>query len=168
MEIKEIKENYYFETLNGNHDLSDFDCGDDDMNDFLKNDALTQQESELNVTKLVIYDNNIIGFASLLTDTILIRNIRDENISLNIKRQLNITTKNRSIASVKIGRMAIDKKYHRKNLGTHIIRNIISNLKNISEKEVGFRFIVVDGYARALNRHNCFNHEKLHLKNHYI
>lgn len=30
MKIKDIKENYYFETLNENHDLSYFDCGDDD------------------------------------------------------------------------------------------------------------------------------------------
>ena len=33
-------DNYYFETLNENHDVSEFDCGDEDLNDFLKNDAL--------------------------------------------------------------------------------------------------------------------------------
>ena len=40
MDIKEIIDNYYFETLNENHDVSEFDCGDEDLNDFLKNDAL--------------------------------------------------------------------------------------------------------------------------------
>jgi hypothetical protein len=63
MEIKEIKENYYFETLTGEHDLSDFDCGDDDLNEFLKNDALTQQNARLNVTKLVMFDGNRICIA---------------------------------------------------------------------------------------------------------
>lgn len=47
--------------------------------------------------------------------------------------------------------MAIDKKFSGKNLGTHIIRNIISNLKEISEKEIGFHFIIVEGYAKAVN-----------------
>lgn len=43
MTIKEIKDNYYFENLSDKHDLSEFDCGDNDLNDFLKNDALAQQ-----------------------------------------------------------------------------------------------------------------------------
>ena len=42
MEIKYIKENYYFETLSEKHDLDNLDCGDNDLNDFLKNDALIQ------------------------------------------------------------------------------------------------------------------------------
>ena len=44
MKIEDIKENYYFETLNESHYLNDFDCGDEDLNDFLKNDALIQQD----------------------------------------------------------------------------------------------------------------------------
>ena len=41
-----FKENYYFETLNESHYLNDFDCGDEDLNDFLKNDALKQQNAK--------------------------------------------------------------------------------------------------------------------------
>ena len=29
MKIEDIKENYYFETLTEEYDLSDFDCGDE-------------------------------------------------------------------------------------------------------------------------------------------
>ncbi|MEE1335166.1 hypothetical protein [Methanobrevibacter sp.] len=43
MEIKEIKDNYYFETLSPEHALSDFDCGDDELNEFLK-DALIHKK----------------------------------------------------------------------------------------------------------------------------
>ena len=73
MKIEDIKENYYFETLTEKHDLSYFDCGDEDLNDFLKKDALTQQKEKLNVTKLIMYNGKIIGFASLLTDTLKLR-----------------------------------------------------------------------------------------------
>lgn len=163
MTIKEIKDNYYFENLNEKHDLSDFDCGDKDLNDFLKNDALAQQNARLNVTKLIMCDGNIIGFTSLLTDGIMIKKIRNEKVKLEIKEKLNINSNKKSISAVKIGRLAIDKKYARKGLGSHILNNILKNLKDISEKEVGFRFIIVEGYAKAFNFYvtkNGFEHLK--------
>lgn len=163
MTIKEIKDNYYFENLSDKHDLSEFDCGDKDLNDFLKNDALAQQNARLNVTKLIMCDGNIIGFTSLLTDGIMIKKIRNEKVKLEIKEKLNINSNKKSISAVKIGRLAIDKKYARKGLGSHILNNILKNLKDISEKEVGFRFIIVEGYAKAFNFYvtkNGFEHLK--------
>ena len=49
MDIEYIKNNYIFETLTDAHDLSDFECESDDLNDFLKNDALKQQNEKLNL-----------------------------------------------------------------------------------------------------------------------
>ena len=163
MKIEDIKENYYFETLNGSHDLSYFDCGDEDLNDFLKKDALIQQEKKLNLTKLVICDDVIIGFVSLLTDTLLIKNIREERIKLDLRNALNINSNNKPLPAVKIGRFALDKRYSGQGLGTHILRNVLATIKKISETNVGFRFIVVEGYAKAFNFyavHNGFENLK--------
>ena len=66
MEISYIKENYRFEILSDKHDLSKFNCGVVDLNNFLKYDALNQQDMNLNLTHLVICDDEIIGFVSLL------------------------------------------------------------------------------------------------------
>lgn len=168
MKIEEIKEKYHFENLTEDHDLSEFDCGDDDLNDFLKNDALKQQKSRLNVTKLILYDRKIIGYVSLLTDTLVLKNIQDEKIQLNIKNQLEIKSKNKNISAVKIGRLTLDEKYSGKGLGSHILRNILTNLKIISEKEIGFRFIIVEGYAKAFNFYvvkNGFEYLKKDYKN---
>ena len=151
MKIEEIKDKYHFETLTEKHDLSNFDCGDIELNNFLKNDALTQQKAKLNVTKLVMCENEVIGFTSILTDKILIKKIRDNTVKTEIIEKLNIKSKNQTIAAVKIGRLAIDRKYVGKGLGTHILRNIILGLNKISETEIGFRFIIVEGYAKALN-----------------
>ena len=151
MKIKEIKDNYHFENLTEEHDLSEFDCGDEDLNDFLKTDALKQQESRLNVTKLIMCEDEIIGYVSLLTDTLVLKNINDENLKEKIKGELNIKSKNREISAVKIGRLALDKKYIGEGLGTHILMNVLGNLKRISEKDIGFRFIIVEGYAKAFN-----------------
>ena len=168
MKIEEIKEKYHFENLTEDHDLSEFDCGDDDLNDFLKNDALKQQKSRLNVTKLILYEGKIIGYVSLLTDTLVLKNIQDEKIQLNIKNQLKIKSKNKNISAVKIGRLTLDEKYSGKGLGSHILRNILTNLKIISEKEIGFRFIIVEGYAKAFNFYvvkNGFEYLKKDYKN---
>lgn len=151
MNIQEIIDNYYFETLNEKHDLSDFDCGDDDLNDFLKNDALSQQNDKLNITKLVMYDGRILGFSTLLTDTIFLKNIKNEKLQFKIKEKLKINKKYKEISAVKIGRLAIRKEYIGKCLGSHILRNIMKNLKDISENKIGFRFIIIEGYAKAFN-----------------
>lgn len=168
MKIEEIKEKYHFENLTEDHDLSEFDCGDDDLNDFLKNDDLKQQKSRLNVTKLILYEGKIIGYVSLLTDTLVLKNIQDEKIQLNIKNQLEIKSKNKNISAVKIGRLALDEKYSGEGLWSHILRNILTNLKIISEKEIGFRFIIVEGYAKAFNFYvvkNGFEYLKKDYKN---
>ena len=57
------------------------------MNDFLKNDALNQQKMKLNLTKLIICDNKLIGFVSLLTDSIIIKDVRDDELKIDIKNK---------------------------------------------------------------------------------
>ena len=130
MNIEYIKNNYRFETLTKEHDLSDFECESEDLNDFLKNDALKQQEEKLNLTKLIICDEEIIGFVSMLTDSMKINILRDKTEKEKIKDKLNISENNR-LPSIKIGRFAIDKKYAGKGLGTQILRNIIVNIIKI-------------------------------------
>ncbi|MDO5479476.1 MAG: hypothetical protein Q4G23_09990 [Clostridia bacterium] len=43
---KDIIENYHYEKLSKKHDLSHFSCGVKDLDDFLKEDALAQQEKK--------------------------------------------------------------------------------------------------------------------------
>jgi GNAT superfamily N-acetyltransferase len=149
MDIEYIKENYRFETLTDEHDLSYFKCDSNDLNDFLKNDALTQQKSKLNVTKVVMCDDVIVGYVSLLTDTIPLKDIRDEDTKQDIKDQLNITSKKRKLPAIKIGRLAVDEEYAHKGLGSEILMSILFNVKNIAENNVGLRFVTVEGYAKA-------------------
>lgn len=142
-----------------NHELNEFDCGDEELNDFLKNDALKLQNSKLSLTKLVMYEGKIIGYTSLLTDALILKNIRDQKIKLDIKNELNITKKDKLLPAVKIGRLAIDKKYTNYGLGSEVLLNIINNIKKISKNEIGLRFVVVEGYAKAYTfytKHNNF------------
>ena len=148
MNIEDILNEYKFETLNSKHLLSDFCCDSNDLNDFLKNDALNQQHDKMNLTKLVVYNGDIIGYFSLLTDTLRLKYIRNDLTKKQLHSHL---PKSKLLPTVKIGRFAIDNEYSGNGIGTHVLSNLIRNLIILSNNGVGFRFVVVDGFAKAFN-----------------
>ena len=134
-----------------NHDLNEFSCGLDDMDDFLKDDALDQQRDNLNVTYLAGYNDDIIGFFYLLSDSIRLKDI-DEEYDLPY-----------STSPAIIGRFAVNEKYNSLGLGTVLLDNVCYQIKRISDI-IGVRFITVDAYcsARGFYYKNQFNHLKVH------
>lgn len=63
--------------LSATDDLSDFSCGslewEKDVSDFLKEDALSQQEMGLNVTWLCHSDARLVGFTSLVASNVQLK-----------------------------------------------------------------------------------------------
>jgi hypothetical protein len=57
-----------FDVLSNEFDLSKFDCGDADINAFLKDDALDYQKEKLANTYIFHFDYKPIAFFSLLND----------------------------------------------------------------------------------------------------
>ena len=131
MDVKYIKDNYVFETLDENHKLDDFECESKDLTDFLKNDALKQQDMNLNLTKVVICDDVVVGYVSLLTDVIKLKVVDDKNIKEKIRDELDIMD-NHELPAIKIGRFEIDIKYAKQTLGSDVLANVILFLLNIS------------------------------------
>lgn len=155
MKFKDHEENFKIQLLNPDHNLSNFDCGDEDLNEFLKNDALLEQKKKLNVTHIIFYKSEIIGYFSLLTDKINVKDIKNSEIKANIN--LNLENKYKTIPAVKIGRLAIDKRYAKKGIGSFILNNLITTLNEISKKDIGFRLITVEGYAEAYHFYTTNN-----------
>lgn len=83
------------------------------------------------------------SYVSLLTDTIPLKDIRDEDTKQDIKDQLEITSKKRNLPAIKIGRFAVDEEYSHKGLGSEILMSVLFNVKNIAENNVGLRFVTV-------------------------
>jgi len=79
MNDEKIKENYEIKKLNKNHDLSNFTCGSKDLDNFLKEQFLEDFSKKLNVTYLTIFDGEIMGYFTLLSDSIELKSIH-ENI----------------------------------------------------------------------------------------
>lgn len=140
MNKKYILDNYLFKKLSTDYDLAKFSCDCDDLNDILKNNALKQQEENLSRTQLVICDNEIIGFFSLLADTIKIKDIKDKVTIESLKEH---KPRVKHLPGIKIGRFAIDSKYAGKGIGFNIMGQLILEIISIS-KQIGVRFIIVD------------------------
>lgn len=54
-------------------DVSSFCCENADLNDFLKNDALINQEQLINKTYVCYYQEQLVGYFTLTTDTIQVK-----------------------------------------------------------------------------------------------
>lgn len=152
MNFEDIIDNYHYEKLSPEHDLSDFSCGVEDLDEFLKKDALKEQKENLSVTYLAIYDNQILGFVTILNDSIPYSIVKNET-----KRKYKI------YPSVKIGRLGVNTNFKGLHLGSMILDDISQDIKELSE-EIGIKFIVVDSYcnARKFYLKNSFTQMNMH------
>lgn len=75
-----------------------FDSGDEDLNEFLYKESIDCCKSNLAVVYLVFYEDKLIAYFSLSSDSVKV------NSKLDIKLKY--------YPSMKIGRLAVDKEYH--------------------------------------------------------
>jgi len=114
---------------------SDFDCGIADLNEFLKEDVDMHFNESLTQTMLMLYRNRLIGFFSLLTDSI---NLGEEAEAF---RSRGISY--RTFPAVKIGRLGVDSRFKRKGVGETAFK-VVKGLVYHAQRYVGCRFLTVD------------------------
>lgn len=130
--------------LSSGFDLSAFDCGDPDLNSFLKDDALLYQKGSLAVIYLCLYKNHIVGYFSLSSDAIRL-DFEEKESMPEPKRRLG------EYPAVKIGRLAVHKDFRKHGIGTFLIKAVIGKISDEIVKEIGCRFITVDAYDQAID-----------------
>ena len=111
----------------------DFDCGDDDLNEFLLEDSFENLDNSLCTIFLCIYDESIVGFFSLSADS--------------IKVNTKLTIDYPSYPAIKIGRLAVSKEFQNLHIGSLMIEWIVGFCRNL-RKEIGIRFVSVDAYNK--------------------
>lgn len=140
-EIVDFKD-VIIEKLSAGLKTDSFDCGDDDINNFLKCDALVYQQKKLAVTLVFHFKEEIIGFFCCSGDSIRLRTKEKEDGKLDNKRI-------REFPAVKIGRIGRCRKYRGQKLGEKILDWAIGYIESISEK-IGVRFITLDSYPNRV------------------
>lgn len=133
------------EPLNSDHDFSSFYCVDDDLNDFIKNDARREQECMLSRTYLFSYKEDVIGFVSLSADSVIAQLFKGEDL---VKKNGKSVYSN--LPCILIGRLAVVEKYERQGIGTKILKWAVGLITNVVCKSVGCRYITVDPKTKSL------------------
>ncbi len=132
------------ERLSDDHILDNFDCGKNDLNEFLVQDPIPHLKELFAVTYVYTYKNQIIAFYSVSNDKIIKKEI-DKSIINKLSRKIkNEKRKYKSFPAVKLVRFGIDKKFQKIGLGTNILNYIKMNF--IDNNKTGCRFITVDAY----------------------
>lgn len=134
------------EPLDSHHDFSDFHCVDDDLNDFIKYDALLEQKCMLSRTYLFFYEGVVIGFVSLSADSVSVRLLKADDIA----RKKDGKAAYSNLPCILIGRLAVVEKFERKDLGTNILKWSVGLITNLVCKSVGCRYITVDPKTESL------------------
>jgi len=111
--------NAHIVRLDSDTDIKPFESGDDDLDNFLLNDAKDYQNSLLSVTYTIQTDTDTIAYYCLSNDR-LSQYMEDKSVWNKINRLISNKKRRKSYPAVKIGRLAVSKKFAKKGIGTMI------------------------------------------------
>jgi hypothetical protein len=103
--------------------VNSFDCGDEDLNEFIREDALNQMNAKINVTYLCRHKGHVVAFFTLSADSIQINTddlekFKDKDIPY------------QEFPAAKIGRLAVCKQYHSRGIAMDLIFLIVGKVLN--------------------------------------
>lgn len=160
MTREEFQDRCRVRRLNIGDSVSAFDCYDEDLNDFILNEASLYHNALLSVTYVVEdkITDEVLAYFSLSNDKISISDFENKT-DFNRFRKHKFTNQKRlrSYPAIKIGRLAIAKSAQRQSIGTYLLE-FIEDFFTVDNKS-GCRFITVDAYADAI---------PFYIKNNYL
>jgi GNAT superfamily N-acetyltransferase len=139
--------NFHQVQLNEDAVIKPFESEDEDLNDFLLHDAKNYLQSLLAVTYVLQTDGETIAYYCLSNDRIT-RDDKTKSAWNRVNRAIANEKRRKSYPAIKIGRLAVSKKYARLGLGKMIIDTVIE-MYTAARQQAGCRFITVDAYLNA-------------------
>lgn len=130
--------------LSADTQIRAFDCGENDLNDFLLNAAKIHTQDLLSVTLLFEYGNTTVAFYSVCNDNISLDSFRDKT-AFDIFRSLFPKPKRfKSFPAVKLARLGVHSTYQSAGIGTQILDYI--KMSFTTRNKTGCRYVTVDAY----------------------
>jgi len=141
-------EQYRIIPLTSNINISSFDCGIFDLNDFFQNEALKNQNDWLSLTMVMIgNDASLLGFYTLTPDTLHRGRIDISDKIADYPYQ--------KYPAIKLARFAIDKRYQRNGFGSKLMKEFFLHAWRFVQNGGG-RFITVDAKNSAIDFYQTF------------
>lgn len=132
------------------HSFLPFDCGDQDLNEFLLKDAQGHLSKLLAVTYVFEYEKKTIAFFSASNDKISASDIKSNRGFKRIFQDLMPSGKKyKSYPAVKIGRFAVHNDHQKCKFGSQMLDYIKGMF--ISNNRTGCQYLTVDAYNKSLS-----------------
>ena len=142
--------------------LEGFDCGDEDLNEFLVEDAKAFLDKRIAISFLLKDGDKIVAYFCLLNDKITRQDVTN-NQWKKIKTAFPERKQFGSYPAIKIGRFAVSKEYKGHNIGTDLM-NILKAMLNTNPIYSAFRYLTVDAYLSAIDFYKKNNFKELSEK----
>jgi ribosomal protein S18 acetylase RimI-like enzyme len=138
--------------LTGSHNRQEFDCGRQELNDWLRQVARQHQEKGLSRTFVATLDeapNRICGYYALT-----LAELENRNLPEAWRKKMP-----RHIPGVKLGRLAVDKKFQSKGLGDLLLVDALTRAQRIYQEAGGIGLFVDAIDERAASYYTRFGFE---------
>lgn len=130
-------------------DLTGFDCGDEDLNGFLVEDAKGFLDKRIATSYILEDEENIVAYFCLLNDKISRQDVTNSQWK-KIKGVFPERKQFGSYPAIKIGRFAVSSDYKGRNIGTDLM-NLLKLMLNDNPNYSAFRYLTVDAYLSAID-----------------
>ena len=134
--------------LTPNVNVAGFDCGDNDLNSFLLEDAMHFLEKRIANTFILEDEGKIVAYFCLLNDKVSRLEITNSRWR-EIKDTFPDGKHFRSYPSIKIGRFAVSSNYQGHDIGS-LLMDLLKDQLIEEQSSSAFRFITVDAYISAI------------------
>ncbi|MDE6341728.1 MAG: GNAT family N-acetyltransferase [Muribaculaceae bacterium] len=134
--------------LSSDTDLSGFDCGDEDLNDFLVEDAKGFLDKRIATSYILKDGDYIVAYFCLLNDKISRQDVTNSQWK-KIKGAFPERKQFGSYPAIKIGRFAVSSKYKGRNIGSDLM-SLLKGMLNEHPNYSAFRYLTVDAYLSAI------------------
>lgn len=132
--------------------IKSFDCGDEDLNDFILNEAGLYRKCKLAVTYVVIdvSKNEVVAYFSLANDKVSVAEFTNRAEFNRFRKKRFVNEKLiKGYPAVKLCRLAVATSARGLHLGSFLIDFIKSFF--LEDNKTGCRFITVDAYLAAVD-----------------
>lgn len=134
--------------LTQDYKLKEFDCGDQDLNEFLLNDAKDYQKGLIAVTYLVEYHEELAGYFSLSNDKLSVKDSDKPNWR-KVKKLFHHCKHRGDYPAVKVGRLAVGRKYQGNDIGSRILDFVKYTF--VEKNRTGCAFVTVDALRNSVD-----------------
>lgn len=119
-----------------------FSCGDDDLDEWLRDDALRLQDGNVVRAFLGYIDEELVGYVALMSDALELETRERKHLALS-------SSDHPVVPAVKIARLGVSRGSQRRSVGRALVR-FAFDVAMVVSRYTGCRLLTVDAYPAAV------------------